>query len=90
MLFNKKDLQDMVYDDSKVLEKIEETITGHTRWSVLYSCIFKYYDKYYTTGYSKGATEYQDEQPFEYASEKVRCNEVIQKEVLTKIWVLVR
>ena len=38
------------------------------------------------TTYSEGATEYQDERPWEYEDE-VKCTEVELKEVKVKKWI---
>lgn len=37
-----------------------------TRWSIRYDLVFKYKGKYYSSYYAEGATEQQDEQPWEY------------------------
>ena len=50
-------------------EIIEDNIVDHGRWSVVHKIILKYQDKYYRTSYSVGATEYQDEQAWEYDDE---------------------
>lgn len=55
---------------------IEQKIVDHTRWSVHYEEIFTFEGKYYRTRYSIGATEGQDESPYEYAPEEIECPEV--------------
>lgn len=52
-------------------EVVENEINGTSRWSVHYTMVFKELStgKLYRTHYSEGATEYQDEDPFEYEDE---------------------
>lgn len=64
---------------------IEDTIEDTSRWSIQHSIIFKYNDKHYSSFYSVGATEYQDESPWEYELE-VECREVVEVEQLVKVW----
>lgn len=87
MKFTKTDLQEMVYDESEILTKIEDNVVGNSRWSIQHVVIFKYKDKYYRTFYSVRATENQYEEPFEYSDNEIECEEVILKEVKVKEWV---
>lgn len=64
---------------------IEDNIIENDRWSILHEIIFKYNDKFYKTCYSIGATEMQDEKPWEYDNE-IECTEVRQVEKLVKVW----
>lgn len=68
---------------------IKEELIDKDRWMVCYRIIFKYNGKFYETFYNVGATEMQDERPWEYES-KIRCYEVEQKEVLVKQWVNIK
>ena len=54
---------------------IQNKIIDTGRWSIYYDLTFKLDDKYYNIGYSEGATEQQDESPWE-GQEKVDCTEV--------------
>jgi hypothetical protein len=81
MKFKKELLQELAYEcyvDG--FEVIEQKMTGHTRWSLKYSMIFKFEDKLYKTSYSTGATEYQDEEPYEYEDDVIECPEVFPVE----------
>jgi hypothetical protein len=80
MKFKKELLQELTYGDIDGYEVIEQKMTGHTRWSLQYSMIFKFEDKLYKTSYSTGATEYQDEEPYEYEPDEIECPEVIPME----------
>ena len=88
MKFKKEMLREIVYDDCMFAEMVEDIITGTTRWSIIHRMIFKYKGRFYQVIYSKGATEQQEEIPFEYAAEEIDCPEVEQKEVKVKKWVL--
>lgn len=60
---------------------VERTIEEVSRWSVLHGMVFKHGDKFYSTGYSVGATEYQDESPYEYEGDYIECEEVIPTQI---------
>lgn len=65
---------------------IVNDIIDTSRWSVIHTIVFMDKDgKFYQTSYSEGATECQDERPWEYESE-VECYEVELKEVTVKKW----
>jgi hypothetical protein len=64
---------------------LEDKITSTSRWSVHHQIIFDYDGKFYRTHYSEGATEYQDESPWEYDNE-IECTEVHIVEKLMKVW----
>ncbi len=59
-----------------------------SRWSISHELVFKYEGKFYMTYYSVGATECQDESPWEF-EESVDCFEVELKEVVVKKWVTI-
>lgn len=65
---------------------IEDDIIDTTRWSIIHEIVFEDKGKFYMTTYSEGATEYQDERPWEYEDE-VKCTEVELKEVKVKKWI---
>lgn len=65
---------------------IQEKIIDTSRWSNEYEIIFEHDGKYYRTYYSSGATEMQDESPWEN-EEEVECTEVEEKIVETLKWV---
>lgn len=65
---------------------IHEEIVDVTRWSIVKEIVFQDTDgKYYQTTYSEGATELQDESPWEY-EDMVECTEVELKEVKLMMW----
>lgn len=65
---------------------IKDDIVDTSRWSIHHGIIFAHDGKFYRTYYSVGATENQDESPWEYETE-VECDEVELKEVKVKKWV---
>lgn len=60
--------------DSGVDVVSDETV-GNSRWSIQHKLIFKREGKLYSCSYQVGATEQQDESPWEYQPE-VQCTEV--------------
>lgn len=85
--FPKSELKDLVYEDeTDNLVKVKDEITGKRRWSLDYELIFKEKatEKFYSVGYSVGATEQQDESPFEYEADNVEVIEVrpVEKTVI--------
>ena len=66
-------------------ELIQNEITGHGRWTIDHNIVFSYGDKYYMTDYSVGATESQDESPWQYDPAEIECIEVrpVEKTVIT-------
>lgn len=69
--------------DSAILDEITDT----SRWSIHHRIIFAYQGKFWETYYSEGATEMQDERPWEY-DDTIECIEVELKEVKVKKWVV--
>lgn len=67
---------------------IEEELIDNSRWSLDYRIVFEDNGKFYETYYSVGATECQEERPWEYEDE-VECTEVEKREILVKKWVAV-
>ena len=80
MKFKKEDLYNLVTDDDDVEGMAlicEPEIIDTTRWSVIYRAIFSFDGKLYETHYSCGATEMQDESPYEYEPDEIDCSEVV-------------
>lgn len=71
---------DLPYDNT-----IVDNIIDTTRWSIIHEIVFEDNGKFYRTTYSEGATECQDERPWEYEDE-VECEEVELREVKVKKW----
>lgn len=68
---------------------VSDVITDTSRWSVFHTIVFQDKDgKFYEASYSCGATECQDESPWEY-EQIIECTEVEQREVPVNKWVSV-
>ena len=78
MKFERERLQNLLWGKCDDLKKIRNEITGTSRWSVHYELVFEdiLTSKFYSVSYSRGATEYQDERPFEYDGDEINCIEV--------------
>lgn len=87
MKLTKEQGQDLVYGDLEDWETVEEEIIDNSRWSIHHSGVFKHVPtgKFYRTGWSTGATESQDESPFDYSEPEL--TEVVEREVIVKQFV---
>ena len=70
-------------------DEVENSVIDTSRWSTHYEFIFKHDGKVYRTYYKRGATEMQDEEPWEY-EDMVDCDEVKKVEVTKYEWVAVK
>jgi hypothetical protein len=84
-----KEARDVIYGDSDDWEEVTGTvlIVDKSRWSIQKEGVFlhKPSKKHYEFYWQVGATEMQDEQPFEYDKE-VEPVEVELKEVIIQKW----
>ncbi len=77
MKFKKEDLIELTWGDgSDEFAVLSNELIDTTRWSTVHELVFEYGGKTYRTSYTRGATECQDEQPFEYEPDEVECAEV--------------
>lgn len=78
MKFAKTDLLEILWGDSEKYTEISDQIYDHSRWSVHHELIFQNLsnNKYYRSYYSVGATESQDETPYQYDEDEIECEEV--------------
>ena len=88
MKFLKEDLQALVWEDydDTIWGVTEVNLVESSRWSLIYEMIFQYDGKFYKTSYSRGATECQDERPYEYDSDVIECAEVQPVQVTVTKW----
>lgn len=82
MLFSKDFLKDRLGAD----DTVDHQIVGHSRWSITYREVFKFEDKFYETGWMEGATEMQDERPYEYDGDEIECDEVYPMEKVVTVY----
>ncbi|MCK4245561.1 MAG: hypothetical protein KAX20_08055 [Candidatus Omnitrophica bacterium] len=89
MKFKKEILKGLANEDydRDVFDIIKDELIDTSRWSNIYEMVFrdKASEKLYLSSYSRGATESQDERPYEYSSEEVEVIEVEEyQETVTK------
>lgn len=68
LVLSKKDAQELAWGDGPADFKIiENVLYDTTRWSECYRIVIQRVSdgKFFADTYSRGATEYQDEQPFQ-------------------------
>lgn len=90
--FKKEDLVELVAGgEVEGLTVVEDEFVSKSGWSLNYRLVFKDVaeGKYYYTAYSKGATESQDERPFEGHADLVACQEVYPDTVIRTVYKLV-
>ena len=68
-----EDARYLIGGDLDDWEVVEENCHGTSRWEVQYTSIVKNTEsgKFYSIDWSRGATEQQDTQPFEYSDPKL-------------------
>lgn len=71
LTLTKQEALDILDGDGVVVDEI----TGTSRWSIHHYLVFRMDGKLWNTSYQVGATEQQDESPWEYEKE-VKCFEV--------------
>jgi len=80
----------VVCDDNADWEEVSGTrhTVDHTRWSVVYEAVFLHRPsgKHYFFVWAVGATESQDQRPYEDEDE-VELTEAVQKEITRVEWV---
>lgn len=69
------------YGDDVFAKQVYDRICDTSRWSEHHEQVFSIGDRFFMTYYSVGATEMQDESPYEYESEWVEVTEVVPKQV---------
>ena len=77
-LFNKEDLLLVMDGDSEKLSLLASEIITTGRWSIHRRMVFRDNSdgKCYESHYSVGATESQDESPYEFEGDQISCVEV--------------
>jgi hypothetical protein len=69
MKLSKEEACEIINDDHEEWDTIKIQTNGNSRWSIRKSGIFKHLPtgKFYELEWSQGATEHQDERPFQYS-----------------------
>ena len=89
--FPKQTMQDLACgNETPGLRVILKHVVDSSRWSIEEEMIFREDSQPEGEGYrsyfSRGATESQDERPYEYAGEEVECQRVRLVEKSVKVW----
>ena len=83
--FDKDFMLDVLCEDADDVRVVSDEIVDTSRWSIYHDLIFSFENKFYNTQYSVGATEYQDERPWEVL-EYVDCTEVAPVERIITVY----
>jgi len=87
--FTRQELRDVLYEDNEKSKIISDRIIENSRWSILHELIFRFddmpEDEAWRVSYTVGATEQQDESPWEY-EETDEATLVRRVEKLVKVW----
>jgi hypothetical protein len=87
VLIAKDVAQELACDDNvEGFKIVENKIVDHRRWSIVYRIVVEKDGKFYASSYSIGATESQDESPYENDGDQIDFPEVQKKEVLTIVY----
>lgn len=81
--FPKEMMQEILWDEHEGVEIVKNEMYDTSRWSIHYELVFGYEGKFYSTSYSRGATECQYEEPFEYESDMITVYEVVPYQKIT-------
>ena len=83
-----EEARNIVWGEDEDWDEVEDHVVDNSRWSIFHEGIFKHTltGRHYEFFWSVGATESQDERPFE-GEDEVKPVEVAQREVLVKQWV---
>ena len=92
MKFPVETMREIARDKSEEYEAIKIKVIDTDRWTIQYEVIFMGIKtgKYYRTFWSRGATEMQEERPYDYETGEIECDEVESVEVTIKQWRKVR
>ena len=87
MKFNVCDLGELAYG-GKVpgYEVISNSMVGSSRWDVHYRLVFKFDGKFYVHPWSRGATEQQGYDSFEFEGDQIECEEVFPRAVVKTVY----
>ena len=74
--------------DSERIEVLKDSLIDSSRWSLIYEVIFLDGEdgKTWSTTYTTGATENQDQGPFEYDDEMVPCIEMEAAKIVVETY----
>ena len=85
LTLTKEEAREAIWDELEGFEEVSDTLVDTTRWSEIHDIVIKRLSdgKFFMDSYSVGATEMQDESPYEYTEPNfVECKPV-EKTVIT-------
>lgn len=86
-LFPLEQVRELLWDEVPGLKKIRDDHSGSSRWSEYRAMVFQDESdgKFYLASYTRGLTESQDEAPFEYSDDPIKCVEVepVEKTIIS-------
>ena len=89
--FSRETLQQVVWDDAEGFKKVSDVIEDTTRWEIVKTMVFQAPDGlHYQSTYTEGATEQQEQRPYEYESDTIECTQVQEEVVEVTQWVPVK
>jgi len=90
--FKKEDLRKVAFggtvDGMKLVHGPE--LIDTSRWRHHHEAVFSFDGHLYSVYYTTGATECQDEAPFEYEPNEIECQEVVPEERTITVYVPVK
>ena len=88
MLIRKEIAQELTYANVPIegFTVVERKIVDHRRWSVQSRLVVEKDGRFYASTYFKGATEQQDESPYECAPAEIEFPEVTRKEITVVVY----
>lgn len=76
-----------VLDGENGTKIIEDKITGNGRWDIAHNLIWQHTDgRIFQCQYSVGATEQQEQGPWEYEKE-IECTEMVKRLITVEKWI---
>ena len=86
LILSVQEAESIVFGDTEKFKIILDRITSNSRWSIRHEIVVQRLgdNKFFKSKYSVGATECQDESPYEYC--EPIFNEVEEKEKLIKVY----
>lgn len=89
MKFTGEEARNIIYHENTDWREVAktQTIMGKSRWSICYAAVFEHAPTgtFYRFCWSIGATEHQDESPYEYDVE-YEPQEVVKQEKMMEVW----
>lgn len=73
-------------DGPEDVEIMVNEVIDTSRWSIIYDFVFRIGQEYWQVPYSVGATESQDESPWEYEGDTVECHRVYPHLVTSTVY----